>query len=182
MFSVLVSTTSDTTDGFVVLGSWAGLVVSPAPLPTGLVVTPEPSPHRLCSLPLSRPLPPSLFPPVSVSGTAFTERWWGCPKLGEHAWGGCWGARLGRTLGSTPGEDAWGAHLGRTPGEHAWGSAQGGCAWDPEGCSGLCAWPSQHELLAGPVWSPGKQGPCHTRPVIAPGGLTPPRPGQHVRG
>ena len=40
-----------------------------------------------------------------------------------------WGARLGRTLGSTPGEDAgehaWGGRLGSTPGEDAWGARLG---------------------------------------------------------
>ena len=61
-----------------------------------------------------------------------------------------------------PGEDA---------GEHAQGSARGRCAWDWEG-RGLYVWPSQQELPAGPVQSPGKRGPCHTGPITAPGGLT----------
>lgn len=117
----------------------------------GPVVTLEPSPHGLCSLLLLRLLPPSLFPPLRVSGTggglatrtAFTERRWGCQKPG-------------RTQGSMP---------RALPGRVCLG---------PGGppVPGLYVWPSQQELPAGPVQFSGVWCPCHTGPITAPGGLT----------
>lgn len=165
MSSILVSTTSDTTDGFMVLGSWAGLAVAPASCPLGSEVPsaklagghPGALPaRRLCSLLLLRLLPPSLFPPHSgfqaqeaqPPRTAFTERRWGCQKPGED---------VGSMPRALPGAGVLGTRRAPVSGLYVWPSA--GTASRPSPVS-RCLRSLSHRPHHSPWWVDTLLGPA----------------------